>query len=366
MKKNDKITIIFYVFLVISFSVAMFYINSTFDTTSSLPNIIPELITELEVVKEVDIEKEIIYRVMTDVENYHKVLPRNIQSSNIIERSDNVFLVEYEVFEAGINTKLLVQHKMYPYNEHIMEIIDGDAKGTKITQKFSNKDSVTTINTVIEFELEGILSTIGFLPKGNLEHAANTILTSFIDYSQISDDPTKQTIDDLYREILLRPADTEALEYWGSMLKTGDMTIDEIRTEILNSDEKKSLLILQEMKTVDELSNKTKQTIDDLYREILVRSADTEALEYWGSMLESEIITEQELRKNILKSDEALSLKLFNAETSHIIHDIFNEVLERDPSKSEASHYKYLINIEEITEEEIRSELKQFKENEED
>jgi len=180
-----------------------------------------------------------------------------------------------------------------------MEIIDGDAKGTKITQKFSNKDSVTTIHTVIEFELEGILSTIGFVPKGNLEHAANTILTSFIDYSQISEDPTKQTIDDLYREILLRPADTEAFEYW-------------------------------------------------------------------GSMLESEIITKQELRKNILKSDEALSLKLFNAETKQMINDIFNEILDRDPSKSEASHYKYLIDIEEITEEEMRSELKQHKENEED
>ena len=277
----------------------MFYINSTFDTTSSLPNIIPEPITELEIIKEVDIEKERIYHVMTDVKNYHKILPRNIQSSNIIEQSDNLILVEYDVFEAGINSKLLVQHKMYPYNEHIMEIIDGDAKGTKITQKFSNKDSVTTINTVIEFELEGILSTIAFLPKGNLEHAANTILTSFIDYSQISDDPTKQTIDDLYREILLRPADTEALEYW-------------------------------------------------------------------GSMLESEIITKQELRKNILKSDEALSLKLFNAQTAQMIDDIFNDVLDRDPSKSEASHYKYLIDIEEITEEEIRSELKQLKENEED
>ena len=58
MQKNDKIIIIFYVFLAISFSVAMFYINSTFDTTTSLSNFLPELITELEVVKEVDIEKE--------------------------------------------------------------------------------------------------------------------------------------------------------------------------------------------------------------------------------------------------------------------------------------------------------------------
>ena len=99
------------------------------------------------------------------------------------------------------------------------------------------------------------------------------------------------------------------------MLESDSMSVDEIRTEILNSDEKKSLLVIQERKTVDELSSESKQIIDDLYREILLRPADTEAFEYWGSMLESEIITKQELRKNILKSDEALSLKLFNAES---------------------------------------------------
>ena len=94
------------------------------------------------------------------------------------------------------------------------------------------------------------------------------------------------------------------------MLESDSMTVDEIRTEILNSDEKKSLLVIQERKTVDELSSESKQIIDDLYREILLRPADTEAFEYWGSMLESEIITKQELRKNILNSDEALALSI--------------------------------------------------------
>ena len=118
MKKNDKIIIIFYVFLAISFTVGILYIDSTFDTTT-LPNILPKPVTELEINKQVDIEKEKIFLIMTDLENYTKILPRNIKSIEIIEEIDNVILAEYEVVEAGITSKLLVQHRMHPYYEHI-------------------------------------------------------------------------------------------------------------------------------------------------------------------------------------------------------------------------------------------------------
>ena len=361
MKKNDKIIIIFYVFLAISFTVGILYIDSTFDTTT-LPNILPKPVTELEINKQVDIEKEKIFLIMTDLENYTKILPRNIKSIEIIEEIDNVILAEYEVVEAGITSKLLVQHIMYPYHEHIMEVMDGDAKGTKITQTFTDADYITTIHTLVEFDLKGILSSFGFLPKQNLEHAANTIVTSFIDYSQISQNETKKIIDDLYREILQRPADQEAFEYWGLLLKSEEITIDEIRIELLNSDESNYILRLDEMKTVDELEPTTKKIIDDLYREILQRPADQEAFEYWGSLLEAEKISKPDLRKSILKSQEAIDLKRFDS-TRGFVKDVFNEILNRNPTINEADHYKYLVDIEEITEHEIRLELEKIKES---
>ena len=93
------------------------------------------------------------------------------------------------------------------------------------------------------------------------------------------------------------------------------MTEADIRTEILNSDEKKWLLLLsKDIKKVEELDDETKKIIDDLYREILLRPADAEAFEYWGSLLESEEITNLELRKAILKSQEAIALKRYNSE----------------------------------------------------
>ena len=80
------------------------------------------------------------------------------------------------------------------------------------------------------------------------------------------------------------------------------------------------------------------------------------------ALLEAEKINESELRKSILKSQEALDLKRFDS-TSLLIADLFNEILNRDPTKNEAEHYKYLVDIEEITEEEIRLELEKIKNN---
>ena len=165
------------------------------------------------------------------------------------------------------------------------------------------------------------------------------------------------------------------------------MTVDEIRTEILNSDERKFLLVLQEMKTVEEIDDETKKIIDDLYREILLRPADTEAFEYWGSLLESEKITNLELRKSILKSEEGLSLKMRNGEIAESIYIIFHEVYEinglyrevildhtttffvldpridLDELDNMVKKNTYRLNIEEITFDEIRLELQQLKEN---
>ena len=418
IQKTDKVIIIFYIFLAISFTIGISYITSTFDTTEHLIEF-PQPVTELQITKIVDVNQEEAFLIMTDVKNYPKILPRNIISVNIINQIDNSVLAEYEVIEHGIHTKLLANHTMYPYDKHIIEVMDGDAKGTKLIQDFtvintpvgdidsisnlflqglsqteiaklsecnSPFDECTRIDSQVELNLEGLLSPFSYLPKRNLDHASNTVITSFTNYMEIKT-KNEKIIDDLYREILLRPADQEAFGYWGSLLDTGTMTVDEIRTEILNSDEKKSVLTVQEMKTVEELDDETKKIIDDLYREILLRPADTGAFEYWGSLLENEKITKLELRKSILKSEEALSLKIYDAKITESIYSIFHEVYELNgpyrerisPNVAEAHAFdpridqdeftkmvnenEYRLQIEDITLDELRLELEQLKEN---
>ena len=359
IQKTDKIIIIFYIFLAISFTIGISYITSTFDTTEHLIEF-PQPVTELQITKIVDVNQEEAFLIMTDVKNYPKILPRNIISVNIINQIDNSVLAEYEVIEHGIHTKLLANHTMYPYDKHIIEVMDGDAKGTKLIQDFtvintpvgdiggitnlflqglsqteiaklsecnSPFDECTRIDSQVELNLEGLLSPFSYLPKRNLDHASNTVITSFTNYMEIK--------------------------------------------------------------------TKNEKIIDDLYREILLRPADTGAFEYWGSLLENEKITKLELRKSILKSEEALSLKKPEARITESIYSIFHEVYElngpyreeipadfrvgvgnvgepydafdpridQDEFKKMVIENEYRLKIEDITLDELRLELEQLKEN---
>ena len=172
----------------------------------------------------------------------------------------------------------------------------------------------------------------------------------------------EKIVNDLYQEILLRAPDKAGSYHFVSQLKNKEITINELRSHLSSSEEAKYILSLDEMRTVEELDEETKKIIDDLYREILQRSAPQEEFEYWGSLLENERISKSDLRKSILKSQEAIDLKRFNL-TAELVNDLFNEILNRDPTINEAGHYKYLVDIEEITEEEIRLELEKIKNN---
>lgn len=52
---------------------------------------------------------------------------------------------------------------------------------------------------------------------------------------------SKKIVDDLYREILRRPADVEGLRYYASLLENGEMTVEDIRKALLESNEYKAM-----------------------------------------------------------------------------------------------------------------------------
>ena len=117
---------------------------------------------------------------MANVENFPNILPENVVSVNILNKTDNEIIAEEELFEAGIKTKLLVKHTIKPYSEHIIEIIDGDAEGTKITQYFESSGSQTKLTTNVDLNVKGATSLIAFLPEANLVHAINTVISLFV------------------------------------------------------------------------------------------------------------------------------------------------------------------------------------------
>ena len=95
------------------------------------------------------------------------------------------------------------------------------------------------------------------------------------------------------------------------------------------------------IKDLDELTDETKKTIDELYEITLRRGADETATKYFGSLLEHEKFTELDIITELLKSSE---FKTLSVETRHldgiskenmdIIITTYFETTGRDASKN--------------------------------
>ncbi|MDC0450473.1 DUF4214 domain-containing protein [Nitrosopumilus sp.] len=317
MKRSDKIIIIFYIIL----GASLISVYSHFDSLYERPEI--DILIPTEPIKKINfqsivnsISQEIMYDVLTSVDEYPKILPKNILHVEILNKTDNTILAKMTFIENIIRVDLTTLHTFEPMKKHTIEILDGDAKGTIITQTFEKIDDGSAdgytlpgfkIDTSVDFNLKGVLSPIGFIPKSNLEHALHTVITEFAIYGDTKyfHSENEKIIDSLYREILLRPADNGGLKNYVTMLEDEEMTYDDIKKSLIDSDEYQELEIIKKFKALENVSPNIKHSINELYLEILLRPADDEGLIYYSSMLESNVLSIDEIRDILLNSEEA-------------------------------------------------------------
>ena len=333
MKKNDKYLLVFYALLVVGISVGLLYIDSSLEKPIGPLRIVPDLLSNITVIKVVDVETEKIFTIMSDVENYPNILPANVLSVNKLEETNSSLNYEITVIEKGIKTTLLVRHDLFPYDEQILTIIDGDAKNTTIHQKFQNQGNSTKLTTDVKIELSGILTPFQFIPQHNFHNAMDTVLSEFVTYS-LEKSENEKIVDDIYRDILKRPADQEALFYFTTLLEKNEITPEEIKTALYDSEEYNATLPL---KGLDELTDETKETIDEFYQITLRRSADHEGMQHFGSLLEYEKITELEIITQLLKStefhglpQESRNFNIISKENMDIIINTYFETTGKD------------------------------------
>jgi len=331
MKKNDKYLLVFYALLVTGISMGLLYMESSLEKPVGTLKVIPTPLENITIIKITDLETERIFNVMADVENYPLVLPENISSVNKLEETDSSLLYEMTAHESGLEATILVRHDLFPYDEQILTVIDGDAKNTVIHQKFQNQGNSTKLISNIDIHLTGILTPIQYIPKHNFSNAMDSALSEFIAYS-LEKSQNEKIVDDIYRDILKRPADGEALHYFVPLLEKNEITPEEIKTELYDSEEYNATLGLN-LKPIDQLTDNTKNTIDELYEIILRRSADPEGLRHFGTLLEMEKITEAYIRDSLVNSSEfsalpieTRSLDMVSEETKEYINFIHKEI----------------------------------------
>ena len=213
MKKSDKYLLVFYALLIVGISTGIIYFDSSLEKPVGPLKVVPNPLSNITITKMADVETEKIFTIMADVENYPYVLPKNVLSVTKLEETNSSLVYEMTVQEKGFETTLLVRHDLFPYDEQILTVLDGDAENTVIHQKFQKQDNSTKLITDIEINLSGVLTPFQYIPQTNFNHAMGTVLISFAEYA-IEKTKNERIVDDLYRDILKRPADKEGLDYF--------------------------------------------------------------------------------------------------------------------------------------------------------
>jgi len=183
MRKLSKAIIIYSIIIVSGFSVSMAYNSQLLEIIST-----GEYVIGFNVIRETEVKKEKIFDVIADIEDYPKVLPENVISIKIINQTQpslsQIIFAEETLIEKGVVVTQIVKHDIFPYEQHIVSVMSGDAEGTKIVLKFKDEDDKTKITAEVKIRIKGILAPFGFLARSNIESAINTTIDNFIEYSK--------------------------------------------------------------------------------------------------------------------------------------------------------------------------------------
>ena len=95
-------------------------------------------------------------KILKDFENLPKYLPRQLQKVQILEKQDNIVIIEVilafkSLIKKEISQKIKIETESD--NKLILEVLDGHAKNTKVWIVTQPKDCKTQVNVNIDLKL---------------------------------------------------------------------------------------------------------------------------------------------------------------------------------------------------------------------
>ncbi len=131
-----------------------------------------------------NLERDLIFSISTDVENFHKIMPKYFKSLKIISDSLNEKIVLESIDFLGRKIKIKTKHVIVKPNVHKVFILTGPVRGTSFIETYDSTLSGTNISILVDLKLHGILKLIPFL-KILVLKKMNSVMSEFIICAEI-------------------------------------------------------------------------------------------------------------------------------------------------------------------------------------
>ena len=106
------------------------------------------------------LSRDDIYKISTDIANFHNVFPEYFKSIKIISQKEKDVTALEEIRFLGLKLNVKTRHEIFPPNIHNVYILSGPLRGTSFIERYEPDSQSTTIEIKVNLKLNPILSLI--------------------------------------------------------------------------------------------------------------------------------------------------------------------------------------------------------------
>ncbi len=130
--------------------------------------------------KTVHAKRETVYEILSNYENYQKLIPQHFPSVRVRSVRENISVVEEHMNLGDKELVIMVKHVTEKPVLHEVFVIGGDAKGSRIKQQFIEISEGTKIIVDVDLKLKGKMKMSSMFGKNKFEEDYSKILDDFI------------------------------------------------------------------------------------------------------------------------------------------------------------------------------------------
>lgn len=128
----------------------------------------------------VNIKRKVIFEILSNYENYQKLIPQHFPSIRIRSIRGNVAVVEEHLNLGGEELVIMSKHVSQEPTLHEIFVIGGDAKGSHIKQQFIEHAEGTKILIDVNLKLKGKMKIGQLFGKKKYEDSYSKIIDDFL------------------------------------------------------------------------------------------------------------------------------------------------------------------------------------------
>ncbi len=129
--------------------------------------------------KIVKAKKETVYEILSNYENYQKLIPQHFPSVRVRSVRGNISVVEEHMNLGDKELVIMAKHVTKEPVLHEVFVIGGDAKGSHLKQQFIEVSEGTKIIVDVDLKLKGKMKMSSMFGKNKFEQDYAKILDDF-------------------------------------------------------------------------------------------------------------------------------------------------------------------------------------------